>query len=60
MGQGDRQRRGQGQKASGKSEPLAVNSFPELLSVATRAWEEPVEEPHPHYFFEPLPLRLPL
>jgi tetratricopeptide (TPR) repeat protein len=49
----------QGSKGTGKREPLAVNSFPELLSVATRACEEPVEEPHPHYFFEPLPLRLP-
>jgi tetratricopeptide (TPR) repeat protein len=52
--------KGQSQKGTDKSEALAVNSFPELLSVATRAWEEPVEEPHPHYFFEPLPLRLPL
>lgn len=60
----ERQGNGQGKrlsyKGAGKREPLAVNSFPALLSVATRAWEEPVEELHPHYFFEPLPLRLPL
>lgn len=41
-----------------KNQP-AVNSFPVLFDLAARAWEAPVQEIHPHYVFEPLPLRLP-
>lgn len=41
-----------------KNQP-AVNSFPVLFDLAARAWEAPVHEIHPHYMFEPLPLRLP-
>lgn len=36
-----------------------IKTLPELLGAATAAWEQTYEDPHPHYFFEPLPLRLP-